>query len=145
MKAYEFANAVKGTTNENITAMSVFLSDKHYSNTYGHKVLPLKVHCYASTTEPIVVGFNQLLELFNKVPYINTNKRLHNGFMILRIDLHEQEYNGSKYYKTNIRYIHQDEQIQPKLESLRDKVVDRIKEFKAKLTPIDYLEEFDTL
>jgi hypothetical protein len=47
--------------------------------------------------------------------------------MILRIDLHEQEYNGSKYYKTNIRYIHQDEQIQPKLESLRDKVVERIK------------------
>jgi hypothetical protein len=61
MKAYEFANAVKGATNEN-------MSDKHYSNTYGHKVLPLKVHCYASTTEPIIVGFNQLLELFNKVP-----------------------------------------------------------------------------
>ena len=125
--------------------MSVFLSDKHYSNTYGHKVLPLKVHCYASTSEPIIVGFNQLLELFNKVPYLNVNKRLHNGFMILRIDLHEQEYNGSKYYKTTIRFIHQDEHIHPKLESLRDKVTERVKEFRAMLTPIDYLEDFDTL
>ena len=147
MKAYEFANKVKTVVDVPVTAMSVFLSDEYYNNQYGHKVLPLKVHCYPSERDqqPIVVGFNKLYELCGKVPYLNTNKRLHKGFMIMRIDLEEQEFNGNKYYKTNVKYIYEDQKIVPKLESLKQKVAERIKEIRNAETPIDYFEDFDEL
>ena len=131
MKAYEFANKVKTLFEQELSALTVFLSDVVYRSAFGSKVLPMKVYGYSSGSKtPVAVGFNQLIELFGKVPYIMTNKNPVKGiYMTMRISLVEKEYEGHKYYDT---YLHgvRDEKLKPKLDSLKDKVYARIREFR---------------
>lgn len=145
MNAREFATTCQIATEPRIASMSVFLSDNYYKTNYGVKVLPMKVLMYPSGNgSPITIGFNQLCELFNAIPYIYTNKRVEpHHFMIMRIQCEDKEYRGNKYYESSIKVIQSDSAMAEKCESLKAKVTERIKEIKNQQSSI--LEDFDEL
>ena len=141
MNAKTFADTIMHRTG-NVKFMNVYLADRFYTNVYNKTVLPMKV-IYTNNEGQFTIGFNELLEIFDRIPYISTNKSCTRQFTILSISCDEtKEYEGHSYYPTRMRLIKLPDVIKA-CERLRDKIDERIREFKQETT-LD-LSDFDEL
>ena len=113
--------------------MNVYVADRFYENVYNKTVLPMKV-IVITPDDTLTIGFNRLLEIFGKVPYLVTSKSCVRRFTVLSIVCDEvKEYHGHSYYATAIRLVNSSEVIEA-CKRLRDKVDERIREFRQEIS-----------
>ena len=118
-----------------VKTMNVYLADRYYTNVYNKTVLPMKVICFMLDHTQKVVGFNELVKIFGKIPYISTNKACTRQFTVLPISCDTlKEYEGHPYYPTGRLRLIQSPHVLHACELLRDKVDERIREVKQEST-----------
>ena len=144
MSISQFASRVMEAMDKSISKMTVYLSDRFITGTYGSSVLPMRVICQVNKTERIDVGFNQLLDIFGYIPYISTNKPLQKEFMCIEINTSKKkQFNEHVCYDSYLHVLELNEKQREVFIQLRDKVHERIHQFKS-VDSLD-LSEFATL
>lgn len=103
----------------------------------------MKIVCHIEKKSNKVIGFNQLLDIFGTVPYIITNKQCVRDFMKMIIFCQEKTYDGHRYFNTSLKCVNLKPDDKLKFESLREKIYERIKEFKQQ-SVLD-ITDFDEL
>ena len=128
---------------EPILKLSVYLPNAYKKGIYNKRILPLKVICHhEDSTTPL--GFNKLLDIFGKVPYIHTNKQLAGDFM--RMDIYTDKkkvYNEHEYYDSSIHVLNLNEEQKETFTKLHERVQERAHEWSSvtySLTLEDFAE-----
>ena len=145
MSVTQFASRIMEHLNKSFSKMTVYLSDRFITGAYGSSVLPMRVVCYVNKSEKIDIGFNQLLDIFGYVPYINTNnKQCQKEFMCIDINTNKKkQFNEHVCYDSYLHVLELNEKQREVFIQLRDKVHERIHQFKS-VDSLD-LSEFATL
>ena len=132
MSISQFASRVMEHLDKSVSKMTVYLSDRFITGTYGSSVLPMRVICHVNKTEKIDIGFNQLLDIFGYIPYISTNKPLQKEFMCIEINTSKKkQFNEHVCYDSYLHVLELNEKQRCVFTELRDKVHERIHQFKS--------------
>ena len=134
MNVKSFADAIMERIGT-VKTMNVYLADRYYTNVYNKTVLPMKVICYMADRTQKSVGFNELFDIFGKIPYISTNKACTRQFTVLPISCDAlKEYEGHPYYPTGRLRLIDSPHVLKACELLREKVDERIRQVKQEST-----------
>ncbi len=130
-RIFTFANDLAAKLELEPLQIELLLSDKTYPTSWGYKVLPLYARMVGEdiTCE---LGFEKLLELFERVPYIyineTRNRRVFKQFMKLTLFMVKKEYEGCEYYDYSIDPVRNRSMI-PKISAMKEHTFEVIKKF----------------
>ena len=90
----------------------------------------MKVIGHLDNNKTVSIGFNQLLDIFHRIPYIATSKQCIHDFMKMTIICQEKTYEGHRYFHTTVKGLPITSEQRLVIERLRENIYARIKEYK---------------